>query len=100
MKPYSTVPLPDDIVIGGHWPHTIITWPEGKSRSATKPEHDLFQALEKEHAENAALREALAKMVSAYDEIISSDLPPVVKASFAASCDGEEARAALKPHSP
>lgn len=53
---YSTVPLPDGIVIGGPWPHTIISWPGGKSRGATKPEYDLFQALEAAHAEIERLR--------------------------------------------
>ncbi len=53
---YSTVPLPDGIVIGGPWPHTIVSWPRGKSRGATKPEHDLFQALEAAHAEIERLR--------------------------------------------
>ena len=54
--PYSTVPLPDGIVIGGPWPDTIIAWPGGNSRRATKPEYDLFQALEKAHAEIEAMR--------------------------------------------
>lgn len=54
--PYSTVALPDGIVIGGPWPQTIISWPGGKSRGATKPEYDLFQALEKAHAEIEAMR--------------------------------------------
>ena len=49
--PHSTVPLPDGIVIGGPWPHTIVSWPGGKSRGATKLEYDLFQALEAAHAE-------------------------------------------------
>jgi hypothetical protein len=53
---YSTVPLPDGIVIGGPWPHTIVSWPGGKSRGATKPEYDLFQALEAAHAEIERLR--------------------------------------------
>ena len=47
---YSTVSLPDGIVIGGPWPHTIVSWPGGKYRGATKPEYDLFQALEAAHA--------------------------------------------------
>jgi hypothetical protein len=46
---YSTVALPDGIVIGGQWPNTIIAWRHGSRRPATKPEHDLFKALEKEH---------------------------------------------------
>jgi len=53
---YSTVPLPDGIVIGGPWPHTIVSWPGGKSRGATKPEYDLFQALEAAKAEIEQLR--------------------------------------------
>ncbi len=67
--PYSTVALPDGIVIGGQWPNTIIAWPDGKGRPATKPEHDLFQALENAHTEitdlretNAALRELLREV--------------------------------------
>jgi hypothetical protein len=44
--PYSTSPLPDGVVIGGFWPNVIISWPNGNSRGATKPEYDLFQALE------------------------------------------------------
>jgi hypothetical protein len=47
---HSTVPLPDGIVIGCPWPNTIITWPNGNSRQATKQEYDLFQALEQAHA--------------------------------------------------
>jgi hypothetical protein len=46
IYPYSTVTLPDGVVIGGEWPNTIISWPGGKCRQATKPEYDLFQALE------------------------------------------------------
>jgi len=59
---HSTVPLPDGVVIGGPWPHTIITWPGGKSRPATKVEHDLFQALEKANAEAGVLRASIAAM--------------------------------------
>ena len=44
FKPlYSTIWLPDGVVIDGRWPNTIITWPGGRSRGATKPENDLFQ---------------------------------------------------------
>lgn len=43
---YSTARLPDGIVIGGPWPETIVAWPNGGSRRATKVEYDLFQALE------------------------------------------------------
>ena len=57
--PYSTVTLPDGVVIGGPWPTTIITWPNGNSRGATKPEYDLFQALEKAHAEIDKLRKGI-----------------------------------------
>lgn len=59
--PYSTVPLPDGIVIGGLWPYARISWPKGNSRGATKPEYDLFQALEQAHAEIEQLRAQLAK---------------------------------------
>lgn len=61
--PYSTVPLPDEIVIGGTWPHTIISWPGGKSRGATKPEHDLFQALEAAYEELTTLRADKAELL-------------------------------------
>lgn len=60
---FSTMALPDGVVIGGPWPDTIITWPaptiaapdgDGRGaprwRRATKPEYDLYQALEREHA--------------------------------------------------
>lgn len=66
--PYSTVALPDGIVIGGPWPDTIITWPgigyDGKGesprfRKATKPEYDLFQALETATAEISQLKAAI-----------------------------------------
>lgn len=57
--PYSTIPLPDGVVIGGEWPFTIITWPGGKSRGATRPEADLWRALEKAERENSELRAAL-----------------------------------------
>ena len=57
--PYSTVDLPDGVVIGGTWPHTIITWPGGKSRNSTKPEYDLFQALAKAQMEIEQLRKDL-----------------------------------------
>jgi hypothetical protein len=53
---HSTVSLPDGIVIGGAWPFTRIAWPSGNSRGATKPEYDLFQALEKAHAEIKSMR--------------------------------------------
>ena len=39
---------------------------------------------------------ALEGAVSAYDEILSSGLPPVVKAAFAARFNGESARAAIR----
>lgn len=61
--PFSTVALPDGIVIGGPWPHTIVAWPGGKSRGATKPEYDLFQALEKATAELEQLRALLPNTV-------------------------------------
>ena len=53
-KPYSTVALPDGVVIGGPWPTAIIAWPNGNSRRTTKPEYDLFQALERLREELAA----------------------------------------------
>lgn len=45
--PFTTVPLPDGVVVGGPWPYTTVAWPGGNSRGATKTEFDLFQALEK-----------------------------------------------------
>lgn len=57
--PYSTVRLPDGIIIAGPWPDTIVTWPGGKLRKATKPEYDLFQALEAANLEIKRLRELL-----------------------------------------
>lgn len=60
--PYSTVDLPDGIVIGGEWPNTLIAWPGGKSRSATKPEHDLFQALEKMQCDNIKLQSEVREL--------------------------------------
>lgn len=54
--PYSTVPLPDGIVIGGPYPDTIISWRNGNSRRATKTEYDLFQALETTHEALKAAR--------------------------------------------
>ncbi len=63
--PFTTVALPDGIVVGGPWPHTFVSWPGGKSRSATKPEYDLFQALETSVAENVKLRNALQAIVVA-----------------------------------
>ena len=58
---YSTIRLPDGVVIGGRWPNTIITWPGGRSRGATKPEHDLFQELEKAQSEVERLKAELEK---------------------------------------
>ena len=55
---YSTTDLPDGLVIGGEWPGTIVSWPDGKGRRATKPEHDLWRALEAANAEIARLKEA------------------------------------------
>lgn len=68
---YSTVPLPDGIVIGGPWPHTLISWRDGKGRRATKPEYDLFQALESANASNKRLLEALARISDAAKNAIS-----------------------------
>lgn len=59
---YLTVPLSDGVVIGGPWPYTIITWPNGNSRGATKPEYDLFQALEKAHTELEDLRSEASEL--------------------------------------
>lgn len=59
---YSTVSLPDGIVIGGKWPGTIITWPGGNARGATKPEYDLWQALEQLQSERDELRQALIQI--------------------------------------
>jgi len=42
----STIPLPDGIVLAGAYPDTVITWPNGNSRGATKPEHDLWRVAE------------------------------------------------------
>jgi len=61
---YSTVPLPDGVVIGGQWPKAIISWPDGKGRGATKPEWDLFQALEKACEEIEAIRETPPSILS------------------------------------
>ena len=62
FKPlYSTIWLPDGVVIDGRWPNTIIVWPGGRSRGATKPEHDLFQALEKAQSEVERLKTELEK---------------------------------------
>lgn len=68
---YSTVVLPDGIVIGGRWPNTIVSWPGGKSRNATKPEHDLFQELERFEKERSALL-AVAEAAEVYCRLGSS----------------------------
>ena len=43
-----------------------------------------------------ALTKALELAVIAYDEIMDSNLPPLVKASFSTRFDGEKARRVLK----
>lgn len=57
--PFSTLALPDGIVIGGPYPNTIIAWPNGNSRRATKTEYDLFQLLETTHGELTKLHEVM-----------------------------------------
>ena len=72
---YSTMRLPDGVVIGGEWPNVLITWPNGNSRNATKPEHDLWQALEKtnkEHKQNADFRHMF---LATFAEAVNNDKP-------------------------
>lgn len=59
---YSEFDIPDGVVIGMPWPHTLVTWPGGKSRNATKVEHDLWQIAAKERARCERLEWALREI--------------------------------------
>ncbi len=71
---FSTYPLPDGVVIGGPWPDTIITWPTvgdaPRSRRATKPEYDMFQALENQTAINADMLTTLQELTQLHEDSV------------------------------
>lgn len=88
---YSTVPLPDGIVIGGHWPDTIVAWPGGKARGATKPEYDLFQKLEQLREEN----QQLTARVEMMREVLESGCEIIFEGSHSKAINLEEIEQAL-----
>lgn len=74
--PYSTVPLPDGIVIGGPYQDTIISWPNGNSRRATKVETVAAQTatLEREVAELKTAIETIRAAWAADDGTAATEL--------------------------